>query len=67
MNNASRTRQVSKNARAVRRRSYPLWLEPLEQRCLLDASFSLIDETNNHSDGVSGTAGTDLLRLSPAA
>jgi hypothetical protein len=42
-------------------------VEPLEERCQPSVTgFSLVDETNNNADGVTGTAGTDLLRLSPA-
>ncbi len=68
MKHTSRSRQVRRQARAVQRcYSHRPVVEELESRCLLDASFSLIDETNNNPDGVSGTAGTDLRRVSPAA
>src|SRR5262245_40345972 len=43
-----------------------LWLEELEVRCQPSVTgFSLIDESNNNPAG--GSAGSDLLRISPAA
>jgi hypothetical protein len=57
---------VSRKPRATRRRGRWLWVEQLEERCLLDASFRPISEVgNNVADPNLGTAGTDLLRLSP--
>jgi peroxidase len=67
MNHASRDRQVSRKARAVRRRrTRPLCLEPLEERCQPSVTgFSSVDEVGNNAANL-GIAGTDLLRLSPA-
>jgi peroxidase len=43
-------------------------LETLEDRCQPSViGYSLVDETNNNADGVSGTANTQLLRLSAVA
>src|SRR4051794_34034068 len=51
------------------RRDLRLRLEELENRCLMDASgFRPIDEIgNNQTNTALGTAGTDLLRVSPSA
>src|SRR5207302_3763058 len=53
---------------AGKRRRCRLILEPLEERNLLSASVAALDGTGNnllHPDW--GSAGTDLLRLAPAA
>jgi hypothetical protein len=51
-----------------RRPTCRLELEQLELRCLLDGSFRPISEIgNNIANPLEGTAGTDLLRLSPVA
>jgi peroxidase len=67
MNHTLRNRQASRKARAVRRRSRPPCLEPLEERCQPSVTgFSPVDEVGNNAANQNlGTAGTDLLRLSP--
>jgi hypothetical protein len=53
---------------ARKRRSYRLWLEELEVRCQPSVSgYSPVTEIgNNAGNPTLGTAGTDLLRISPA-
>jgi hypothetical protein len=57
------------NRRKPRVRTSPRpQVELLESRCLLDAGYRPITEVgNNVANPTEGTAGTDLLRLSPAA
>src|SRR5215217_3332697 len=62
-------RLAVRNLGTQRRGGPRLRLEELETRCLLSASgFRPIDEIgNNETDTTSGTAGIDLLRVSPEA
>src|SRR5262249_36542957 len=51
-----------------RRRNLRLAVELLEARCLLDSGFrSITGLGNNVANPTWGTAGTDLLRVSPVA
>ena len=51
-----------------RRQRRQLTVETLEARCLLDSGFRTITEVgNNIANPTWGTAGTDLLRVSPVA
>jgi hypothetical protein len=78
MKHTERNRPTNRKPKATpRRRRCQLWLEPLEDRCLLNASptnlvplgdFRPISEVgNNVANSTLGTANTDLLRLSPVA
>ena len=61
---------VSRKSKATVKRRRPwLFLEPLEERCQPSVTgYSTVTEVgNNVANPTQGTAGTDLLRLSPAA
>jgi peroxidase len=52
----------------IRRRRYRLEVDALESRTLLSAAFYSVDGTgNNLANPAQGSAGSDLLRMSPAA
>src|SRR5262249_37443194 len=61
------SRYLGRPRRAARRSARP-GVEPLEERALLSADVRSIDGTgNNLANPTLGSAGTDLLRVSPAA
>jgi hypothetical protein len=62
------TRRGSRRTPAPIRRHYRPESEPLEERTLLAATFYTIDGSGNNVDNPTwGSAGTDLIRVSPAA
>src|SRR5262245_43953105 len=62
-----KTRSAGRNSATTRRRC-ALQLESLEERALLAATFAPIDGTgNNLAHPEWGSAGSDLLRIAPAA